>query len=333
MTKYRHITVAAIAAGILAGCTSTDRRAVVTAPQPAPNIAAPSKTDESHAQVADVVSKAETPTPVRRTVKATGVGVQWQPDWDSATSVAKLEHKPIMVDLYTDWCVWCKKLDSDVYPTKTVGAAAAQFVSVRLDAEKTEAGHKLAEHFGITGFPAVLFLDSDGSPVGFIGGFAPPAKFAETMNEIGQDYRDYPALVAKVKANPGDATAAVRLAEIDINRASPADALTVADALTQHGGGAKAASLYNTVADYYNQTEQYETATQIFQKALSYGRNRRDVVVAAHMGLVTSYGGQHKAPELDNELVTLIQLPDTPSDVKERARKIRVKLRQMGLLS
>ena len=35
--------------------------------------------------------------------------------WDEAVNANKLKAKPIFVDVYTDWCGWCKKMDATTF--------------------------------------------------------------------------------------------------------------------------------------------------------------------------------------------------------------------------
>lgn len=48
----------------------------------------------------------------------------------------KIEQKPVLVDLYTDWCYWCKVMDSRTYQNDKVIAYINQhFYAVKLNAE------------------------------------------------------------------------------------------------------------------------------------------------------------------------------------------------------
>jgi thiol:disulfide interchange protein len=108
--------------------------------------------------------------------------IQWAKDWPSAQKAAADSGKLIMVDFYTDWCGWCKRLDRDTFPNKTVVDAARNFISLRLNAEKE--GRPLARKHGVRGYPTIMFFDHTGKLVGRIGGYLKPAPFAATMKKI-----------------------------------------------------------------------------------------------------------------------------------------------------
>src|SRR5271154_6266159 len=77
--------------------------------------------------------------------------VEWGHDYDSALETAKKDKKLVMVDLYTDWCGWCKKLDKDTYSDKDVAAKLGKdFIAVKVNPEKSERNAKLSRDFGTT---------------------------------------------------------------------------------------------------------------------------------------------------------------------------------------
>jgi len=254
-------------------------------------------------------------------------GVQWASDWTSARATAQRDHKAIMVDLSTDWCTWCKELDAKVFPDARVGAASAQFVPVRMDGEHN--GAAIVSHFAVTAYPTVLFIDADGTLVGEINGFAPADEYAKEINLIAKDYHDYPGLVNSVHQNPRDFGAATRVAKIDIDRQKPQDALTLADSMTSHGGGAEAAPVYNAVAtdDYHAQN--VDDAIALFRKSLKIAQSTKDLV-AAHIGLVQCYATKDDMAGANQHLRAILALPGVPPNIKASVAKILTDVHKAG---
>ncbi len=146
-----------------------------------------------------VLAAALAPAPVR----AAG-GLRWR-SLDEGLREAKASGRPIMVDVFTDWCRWCKVMDRDVYSRADVqDYVARHFVPVRLNAESgrpaTYAGAPLTERavatrFAINSYPTTAFLRTDGSHVVNVPGYWPPDKFllvlrfvAEGRFERGEDF-------------------------------------------------------------------------------------------------------------------------------------------------
>ncbi len=107
--------------------------------------------------------------------------VTWTYNLDSAMEEAKARQKPLMVDFYTDWCGWCKKLDSDTYTDKKVNELAGNFICVKVNADKNRAA---TLRYGINGFPTIIFLNSEGAVVDRLIGYQGPVPFAQIMEEV-----------------------------------------------------------------------------------------------------------------------------------------------------
>lgn len=113
--------------------------------------------------------------------------VNWEQNYDAGLERAKKDKKVVMVNVYTDWCGWCKKLDKDTYSDKDVADKLAKdFVAVKLNPEKSPQGAKLARQFGTTGFPHVVFLNADGNKVFEINGYLPPQQFLKALEKVGE---------------------------------------------------------------------------------------------------------------------------------------------------
>src|SRR3954464_10657336 len=95
--------------------------------------------------------------------------VNWQL-FDKGLKDAAAARKYSFVDIYTDWCGYCKKLESETLTANTVKAELKKnFVSIKLNAESEELvtwkGKKIAlrdltASWGVEGFPTMIFLNS-----------------------------------------------------------------------------------------------------------------------------------------------------------------------------
>jgi len=106
----------------------------------------------------------------------------WERDLPTALERAGNEKKLVMVDLYTDWCGWCRRLDQTTLSDSSVQRALARVVSVRLNAEKD--GMEIARRFNVDGYPTILFLNASGDEVGRIPGYLEPRPFLAVVEQI-----------------------------------------------------------------------------------------------------------------------------------------------------
>ena len=90
-------------------------------------------------------------------------GIQFfEGSWKALLQLAKEQNKPIFVDVYTDWCPPCKRMDKEVLPLAAVGAVYNKsFINYKLDAEKGE-GIKLAKQYEVGSYPTYLYLSPEG---------------------------------------------------------------------------------------------------------------------------------------------------------------------------
>lgn len=64
--------------------------------------------------------------------------VKWY-TWNEAIEASKTKPKKIIVDVYTDWCGWCKVMDRETFPNAEVAAYLnANFYAVKFNAEQRE---------------------------------------------------------------------------------------------------------------------------------------------------------------------------------------------------
>lgn len=124
------------------------------------------------------------------------------PDWtnlEKAVAKARDEKKPILLDVYTDWCGWCKKMDKEVFAHPAVAEVLSErFALAKVNGESREGftfkgqrtdGVGIARGFGVRGYPAIIFLDSNADMLSMIPGFVDADRFLPIVLFIGN--REY----------------------------------------------------------------------------------------------------------------------------------------------
>jgi thioredoxin-related protein len=125
--------------------------------------------------------------------------VEWK-SWNAGLASAASSRRPVVVDVYTDWCRWCKQMDRDVYGRAEIGQyLASHFVTVKLNAESGEAvtyegrgtnARALATSFGVSGYPTTIFLTAKGEHLANVPGYIEPERFLLLLRFIGDGHMD-----------------------------------------------------------------------------------------------------------------------------------------------
>ncbi len=133
-------------------------------------------------------------------------GIKWY-KYDEGLKLAAAAKKTVIVDFYTNWCGWCKKMDKETFTDKRViDYMNKTYIAVKVNAESKETislpngptdGIKLAKSFGVSGYPNYTFLDSEGKKINALPGYKKADEFIIILKYIGdgayktQNYKDY----------------------------------------------------------------------------------------------------------------------------------------------
>jgi thioredoxin-related protein len=120
--------------------------------------------------------------------------------WDAGLHEAGRSKRPVLVDVYTDWCGWCKRMERDVYARDDVREyLSRRFVTIKLNAESSAAadydgkrfsGRSLAARFRVTGYPTTIFLKSTGEHLANVPGYVPADRFLLLLRYVGDGHLD-----------------------------------------------------------------------------------------------------------------------------------------------
>jgi thioredoxin-related protein len=103
--------------------------------------------------------------------------------------------KMILVDVYTDWCGWCKKMDKDTFTDpRVVAHLKKNFYAVKLNAEdtkrrfpfmgKTFSEAEMAVAMRVNSYPNFVVIEPGLQNLAQLPGYREPADFLAGLNEL-----------------------------------------------------------------------------------------------------------------------------------------------------
>lgn len=105
--------------------------------------------------------------------------INFATDYQSALKLAQDKGQKLIIDFNTDWCTWCKRLDTVTFVDSAVIAMSQNLVFAKINAEKDTV---TAQLYKVRGYPTVVLVNADGSEIDRIGGYLPPKEFMETID-------------------------------------------------------------------------------------------------------------------------------------------------------
>lgn len=232
--------------------------------------------------------------------------IGWAKDLASAQKAAAKSKKIMMIDFYTDWCGWCKRLDHDTYTNEKVVKLSTQLVSLKLNAEKE--GKELATKLGVRGYPTIVFMDSSGKVVHKISGYLKPEPFAAEMTKVIESASGYSKAfkTLKNKPNDGQANAIAAVAYANRGEIEKAEA-AVEKAETARYDGPEYAEACNALGDHYQFANQIDKAMGFFAKAEQAAKTDEDRAYAKMSLMICHHtkGDVETAKKLAKEILAI----------------------------
>lgn len=125
-----------------------------------------------------------------------------------AIQKSKTAKRPIFIDVYTDWCGWCKVMDKNTFSDPKVAAILNEkFYAVKFDGEQKEdvqfdgktfkyvasgsrGYHELAAALlnNKLSYPTVVFLDEEFAMIQPLAGYLKPEEFHPIVQFIGEGH-------------------------------------------------------------------------------------------------------------------------------------------------
>ena len=136
-----------------------------------------------------------------------GAAVKWM-TFEEALQKSKAEKRPVFIDVYTDWCGWCKVMDKNTFnDTRVSKLLNEKFYAVKFNAEQREdvvfdghtfkfvpsgrsGYHELAAALlnNQLSYPTVVFLDEDFKMIQPLAGYRKAPEFHIIAQFIGEGH-------------------------------------------------------------------------------------------------------------------------------------------------
>jgi thioredoxin-related protein len=123
--------------------------------------------------------------------------VQWE-SLAKGLERSKNEGKPLIIYFYTDWCTYCKQMESEIFRDREITDwMNKHYVSAKVNPEKetekiTIMGDKitpmeLMRYMEGKGFPSTVFWDKNGKPVTTFPGYMPRDVFLPLIKYMQEE--------------------------------------------------------------------------------------------------------------------------------------------------
>lgn len=132
--------------------------------------------------------------------------VEWM-TWEEAMTAIEKSPRKVLVNVHTEWCSWCKKMDKNTFQDPDIASYINEnFYNVYFDAQvkhdivyqgkvykfvKTSRGgyHELAKELlqGRLSFPTTVFIDEEAILIQPIKGYQKPETFEQIIHYFNED--------------------------------------------------------------------------------------------------------------------------------------------------
>jgi len=151
--------------------------------------------------------------------------IKWY-DFEEAIALNKTNPKLIFIDVFTDWCGWCKKMDASTFKDPAIAKYMNEkYYCVKLNAERTDTVSFMGHQFynnnpdgrrsthqiaalllqNKMSYPSYVFMNEESKVLTVVKGFLNTGKFDPIIHWFGeraylkQNFKEYSESYAPIK--------------------------------------------------------------------------------------------------------------------------------------
>lgn len=247
--------------------------------------------------------------------------IVWSNSLDASLAQAKKLHKPVMLFMKVEWSSYCTKMRREVFGNAEVVAASKAFLPVMADGDHE--GRTIARRYNVTGYPELLFLDSNGVVIWRASGVLNAADARNAMESALTALKAFPQYLANLQKNPRDVAAMAQLVLIyaarkDFNAARAM--MERAEKADPSNSSGKLGVAWNGLGDALQNAMAFNEARELFEKCAKLSKNPSEVAYA-RASIAACWVAVNRYDEAIKELESLIDSPSTPAKDKAEAKK------------
>lgn len=108
----------------------------------------------------------------------------YENDFDAASAQAAASGKPMLIDMYADWCGPCVTLGEEYFTSDEMYPVLSNFVLLRLDVDNPEVA-PYAQQYNVSAIPCVVIAEADGTEIDRVVGTTPTiAEYVTALESI-----------------------------------------------------------------------------------------------------------------------------------------------------
>lgn len=123
--------------------------------------------------------------------------------FDEGYKLAQKKGKIMLIDIYTDWCGWCKRMDRDTYAkSEIISLLNEDYVAIKFNPEisgvtytfdgKKYSGEELARVISqnqLSGYPTTVFYYPKSKKTNVVGGYFDANRFKGVLEGIKSEFK------------------------------------------------------------------------------------------------------------------------------------------------